>query len=161
MALRLDQELGKIRSAFSIIKDEMNDHLDAINENTSEINAAQDYAHHLEEMILKLGERLDELELRMNDMQGIKKDFSALKTIILEPTEKDIFKLLYEAKGDLFDSKRIARHLGLTEESIKGFIDGMLIKGIPIITKYFDGKVFLVLDSDFCNLQAKESVIKL
>jgi predicted nuclease with TOPRIM domain len=160
MGKDLDSEFGKIRQAFGTIKNEMDDHLNSINENTNELNSVLDYMKHIEEMISKLGERLDGLEMRMNDAQGIRKDFSVLKSIVLDNTEKDIFKLLYESNGNLFDYRRMARHLGLTEEAVKSSAEGMLIKGIPIIKKYFDNKVFLVLDSDFCSLQAKENVIR-
>ncbi len=138
----------------------MNDHLEAINENTAEINANSSYIAQLENMILKLEERIDELNIKLAEITGKKilsaKDFSG---IMLSPKEKEIFLFLYESKGDLVDYDKIAKHLGLTQEHVRKQVSYLTAKGIPIIKKYFDDKVYLVLDPDFRNLQAKENIL--
>jgi len=152
----------RLKDAFNKIKAEMTDHLEAINENTSEINSSLDYIKQLEAMISKLEERLDAAEMKLSRMSGEKtftnEEFS---TVVLNPKEREIFLMLYESKGDLLDYKKIARHLGLTEEIVRRHTAGMIGKGIPIIKKYFDSKVYLVLDADFRNLQAKRNVLNL
>jgi len=151
-----------LRNSFNRLKDEMTDHLDAINENTNEINSNQSYLAHLETMMMKLTERLDDIELKLAEITGEKKytedDF---KNIILTRKEEEIFKVLYENTGDLLNYKKIARSLGLTQELVRKHITSIINKGIPIIKKYFDNNIYLVLDSDFRNLQAKKNIVKI
>ncbi|MBN2367462.1 hypothetical protein JXC34_00460 [Candidatus Woesearchaeota archaeon] len=150
----------QLKQAFDKIKAEMTDHLEAINENTDEISSNHDYILLLEKMIHKLNERIDELEMKLSDMSGQKKA-DDLKDIILKPKEQEIFLLLYSRTGDLLDYKEISRITGLTEELVRKYISGIIDKGIPIVKKYFDNKVYLILDADFRNLQAKNNVVRM
>jgi len=142
-----------LRVAFKKIKEEMNDHLDAINQNTTEINSNSSYILELENMINKLSERIDELELRLSG----KKHFDH---VLLNPKEYEIFLLLYSRNGDLINYREISRTLGLTEEIVHKQIMNIINKGVPIIKKYFDNNTYLVLDPDFRNIQAKENIVK-
>ena len=149
-----------MRDAFDKIKEEMTDHLQTINENTTEINSSHDYVLHLENMINKLNERLDEVEHKITELSGNKimtaEDF---KGIILKPKEQEIFLILYSRTGDLIDYREISKTLGITEQSAQKHISRMVNKGIPIMKKYFDNNIYLVLDSDFRNLQAKLNIL--
>jgi hypothetical protein len=139
----------------------MNDHLEAINENTAEINSNMDYMVHLEEMIMKLKERLDDMDIMIASIAGDKVNTADdYKNIVLSSKEQEIFYILYSREGDLLDYREVSKSLGLTEQLVIKHISAMISKGIPIIKKYFDDKVYLVLDADFRNLQAKENVIK-
>ena len=151
-----------LREAFDKIKEEMTDHLQTINENTNEINSNHDYVLHLENMINKLNERLDEVEHKISELSG-KKIMTAedFKGIILTPKEQEIFLILYSRTGDLIDYREISKTLGITEQSAQKNISKMISKGIPIIKKYFDNKVYLVLDNDFRNLQAKLNILNI
>jgi chromosome segregation ATPase len=155
----IDKE-KKLKGSFKKIKNEMDDHLTSINENTTEINSLQDYIAELEEKIVKLGERLDETEIRLNEISGKKENHDEFRNIVLNTREEEIFLLLYSRKGDLLDYREISKTLGITEEMTRKNIANMTAKGIPIIKKYFENKTFLILDSDFRNLQAKENIIK-
>ena len=149
-----------LREAFNKIKEEMTDHLQTINENTNEISSNHDYILHLENMINKLNERLDDVELKLNELTG-KKIMTAedFKGVELKPKEQEIFLILYSRTGDLIDYREISKTLGITEQSARKYVSRMINKGIPIIKKYFDNNVFLVLDSDFRNLQAKHNIL--
>jgi DNA-binding MarR family transcriptional regulator len=152
----------RLKRAFQKIKEEMDDHLQAINENTNEISASYDYIQELERMISKLNERLDENEMKLARLTGKKTmDADMFKNIRLNPKEQEIFLLLYEENGDLQDYRKIARRLGLTEEIVIRTVAALCSKGIPIQKKHFDNKIYLVLDAEFRNLQAKEKVLKL
>jgi DNA-binding CsgD family transcriptional regulator len=152
----------ELRDAFNKIKQEMNDHLDSINENTSEISANNNQLIHIEKMIGKLNERLDDFEVRLSELTGEKllraRDFS---NITLSSREKEVFLVLYSRTGDLLGFREISKILGHTEETIRKQIESMINKGIPIVKKYFDNNVYLILDADFRNLQAKENIISL
>ncbi len=149
-------------NSFNKIKSEITDHLESINENTNEINTNSMYLTQLENMIHKLNERIDQVELKLSKLSG-EKIISAeeFKNIILTPKEKEIFVMLYQENGDLLDYKKIARSLGYTEQIVRKHVSSLINKGIPVIKKYFDNKIYLVLDADFRNLQAKQNVLKL
>ena len=150
----------EIRNAFNKVKEEMNEHLDSINANSNEINANHDYILYLEEMVTKLKERLDEVELQLSDFTGKKVMQAAdFKDIVLNAREKEIFLMLYSRTGDLIDYREISKCLGYTESMAQKLVSSMIGKGIPVIKKYFDNNVYLVLDADFRNLQAKENII--
>ena len=111
---------------------------------------------------VKLEERIDELELQLAEVTGKKvmsaEDFS---NITLTPKEKEIFLILYSQSGDLFTLKTLSKALGFTEQMVRRHITNITDKGIPIVRKYFDNTVYLVLDPDFRNLQAKENIVQL
>jgi len=64
----------KIKASFKKIRTEMDDHLDAINENTNELVSVADYIAELEAKIVKLGERLDEAEMKISDLKKNRTD---------------------------------------------------------------------------------------
>ena len=154
----------KIKASFKKIRTEMDDHLDAINENTNELVSVADYIAELEAKIVKLGERLDEAEMKISDLKKNRtddiKEEKHFQNIILSAREEEIFLLLYSRNGNLLDYREISKSIGITEEMARKYVSGIIGKGIPIIKKYFENKTFLVLDSDFRNLQAKENIIK-
>jgi DNA-binding CsgD family transcriptional regulator len=151
----------EIKKAFSKIKNELTDHLEAINGNTQEINSNYSYMQELEKMITKLGERIDAIELKIETISGKEKKHMNYKHIKLSAREQEVFLMLYEEKGELLDYVKIARSLGLTGEIVRKIVAGIINKGIPIIKKEFDSKIYLMLDADFRNRQAKENLIKL
>ncbi|MFH0874464.1 MAG: hypothetical protein V1859_00875 [archaeon] len=109
----------------------------------------------------KLNEKLDEVIMFMSTIQGKTVNREAFKNICLNSREQEIFLLLYARNGDLIDSKEIARQLGLTQEKVEQYLSDMLVRGIPFVKKYIEGKVYYVLDYEFRNLQAKENLIKI
>jgi DNA-binding MarR family transcriptional regulator len=153
-----DQQL---KAAFAKIKEEMEEHLIAINENTDEINTTAARNEELHLKIEKLSERMDELQMMIIQLKGdtiTKKDFSR---IVLSTKEQEVFTLIYAKNGGLIEYKQIARALGYTELDIEKIINSMIIKGIPVIKRYVEEKVYVTLDSEFRNLQAKENLIKI
>jgi len=54
---------SQLHDAFSQIKDEFEDHLTAINENTNEIQANYELVCNIDQKLNKLTERLDKFEL--------------------------------------------------------------------------------------------------
>jgi DNA-binding CsgD family transcriptional regulator len=159
---KTEKDLVKnLKNSFTKIKEEFNDHLDAINENTNEISANYEYILQIENKIEKLNEKLDEVCMFISQFQGKSLNKELFKDIDLTSREQEIFLLLYARNGDLIDAKEMAKLLGLTEEKIKTYISNLSLKGIPIIKKYLDGIIYYILDYDFRNLQAKENIIKI
>jgi len=140
-----------IRKAFRTVKNELDDHLDAINQSTAEIQANQGLLAELEAKIDKLAERLDELELIMNPTRagaiGVK----------LTPREQEVFMTIYLSKG--LTALELARRLGFTEEMVNLYIFNLMSKGVPVRRELVDDLVVFSLDSEFKDAQAKRNVL--
>lgn len=142
--------------AFNKVKSELNDHLDTINQNTSEINSMQQYIVELESKIEKLSERIDTLMSENSFEQNY--EFNEMLSL----REQEVFIALYTA-----DTKKsaiqIAQYLGLTDELIHNYIYKIISKGIPIQKKFSDdsGELHYVLDPHFKDLQARKNLVEI
>lgn len=144
---------AKFRSKFSKIRADLEEHLSAINENSSEIQSLFDYLQELDHKIEKVSTRLDQIQLDQttNRQNNIKP---------LNSFEKQIFLTLYTEEVALTFrdlSVRINAPLDLVQEGISHLIK----KGVPIIRSHFNNQMFLQLDQDFKERQAKENLINL
>ena len=143
-----------IRSAFKAVKQEMDDHLSAINENTEEM---QDHLIHLEELeqkFEKLQEKIDEIHVMLS---RITRDGE----YSLSDSEKKVFMVLYSVEQTPLSYADISMRTGLTELAVKAHIFSMINKGIPILERQIDAQSFFRLDKTFKDLQAKENVLNI
>ena len=141
------------KAAFSSIKREFNDHLEAINQNTSEIQSIYDFLSELDGKIEKMNERLDELQMYVNpDMSHEQFD------VELTLREQEVFVVLY-AENEAVKAQDVARRLGFTDEMVNRYIYNLISKGIPILKKYDDDEMYVSLDERFKQLQARKSVL--
>ncbi len=152
---QLDSLKQGLRHAFGEIKNEFNEHLESINQNTSEIQAVYDYVADVEHKIDKLSERLDELQMALNPNMS----HDQFK-VDLTHREQETFMVLY-AEQDVLNAEDIARRLGFTEEMVNRYVFNLISKGIPIIREYKDDSVTLKLDHRFKDLQARKNVLKI
>lgn len=141
------------------MREELDDHRAAINENTNELQANHEYIGSVEEKLDKLHARIEELFLLI---QGK----SAETTVQIQPLtkrEQEVFQALYiVGEGIPFVSyKQLGRKLGASEAVVSGFVTNLIEKGVPILKKYDDGHAFVQLEQKFRQKQAKEVVIGL
>jgi len=144
-----------IKLSFNKIKDELDVHLDSINQNTSEIQNIYDYLQDLDSKIEKLNERIDEL----NMFVGPKMTEEQLSADLTH-REQEVFVVLY-AQEDKITAKDIARKLGFSDEMVNRYIYNLITKGIPVLKQYEGDTVQLYLDLKFKNLQAKKNILKI
>ena len=151
------EELGNmqksIKASFEAVKSELDNHLDSINQNTTELSSVFEYLSEIDEKIEKLSQRLDELQLFINPEM----DPDKLK-VKLTLREQEVFMVLYAVQKQV-TLKDIARRLGLTEEMANNYIFNLISKGIPILKQFKEGKMFLYLDLKFKDLQARKNVL--
>jgi len=151
-----------LRASFAKVKEELDVHLDSINENTNEINANFEHVARLEDKIDKLNERIDELSMIFSSLIGEKPKEESIKfeNIKLTLREQEVFLALYTSQNELtyYD---IARKLGLTPDLVERYVKIMLEKGIPIARKITENKVFLTVDDEFKSIQAKQNVLRI
>lgn len=149
----------RLRDAFSKIKAELNDHLEAINENTDEINASSHDLADLNEKVEKLSERIDRIEMAIECLQGRVPQPEG--PIILTGREMEVFQMLYSRSGDIMSYKEISRNLGLSEEGTRTMINGLASKGVRISSVILEGMPCVSLDPAFREIQAKKNIVHL
>jgi len=152
------EKLAK-KAEESNLKDELDEHLTSINQNTNEIQTNYEYLCELDSKIEKLKERIDEVSMFL----GLSRSKQHYKISPLTKNEKEVFLVLY-TKGeekDYLTYKEIARSIALSKELVMNYITNLIEKGIPIIKKYADNKVYIKLDPNFKSLQAKENLVKI
>jgi len=155
----LSNELKSVNAgvsmAFSKVKEELSEHLDTINQNTSEFESVHQRITTLEVMFEKLVERVDELTMKSHPETFSEKDFD----LSLSLREQEMFVILYTSTNEL-SAIQIAKYLGLTEELVHTYIYKLISKGIPVIKRFIDENVLKYsLDKVFKDLQARKNLI--
>ncbi|MFH1439106.1 MAG: helix-turn-helix domain-containing protein [Candidatus Woesearchaeota archaeon] len=153
---RLKEIESSLKDTFRVVKDELDDHRESINQNTNEIQGNYEYLCKLDSKIGKLAERIDELSMFIRQLQGQQKK----KFVVSQLTrkEQEVFLVIYMNEG--ITIKDIGRRLGLTEEIAVCYVNNLTTKGVPLIKKRIGTmtEVF-ALDEDFKALQTKENIV--
>jgi len=143
-----------IRGEFHNVRNALEEHLSAINENTSEIQTMFDYLQELDLKIEKLSSRLDHLQLS----QGCNLDKPEVES--LNHTERKVFLTLYTEEQPLSFSE-IGQRAELPNSLIPECISSISSKGIPLCRTFCNGQLFVNIDKNFKDVQAKEGLINL
>ncbi len=143
-----------VRLAFSRVKEEMALHLDAINQNTNEVQACYEYLAELDAKLDKLAERLDEIQFL------VAPEASYEREIALTHREQEVFMVLY-AVEDPITALEVAKRLGLTVEMVDRYLVSISAKGVPVLKTFVNGKVYHALDLKFKDLQARKNLLKI
>ncbi len=136
---------------FKAIKEEFDDHLDAINRNTNEIQGNYEFLCELEKKLDKISERLDFIDTKLFGNSDIKK-------IHLTPKEQEVFLILYSNDSGV-SIEELARKLAYTYDLVEDTVDNIVLKGIPVLKQIYNGSIKLHLDLKFKDLQTRENVV--
>lgn len=154
----------RIRTEIQKMRDELEEHLQAINENTNEIAANYEYICEVENKLDILSARIDEIQMYL---QYYSNDFIAKKTSFevrrLSRMEQRVFLVIYtleEEKGSV-TYEDIAKRLKISEQLAGSYVTSLIEKGVPILKRYLNSKPYLRLDPEFKTLQAKENILQL
>jgi hypothetical protein len=159
---KLSQVQKQLKSAFSKVKEEFADHLDAINENTNEIQANYEYLCEIDSKIDKLAERIDEISMLVQEKNSPLPSHNRMYSVLpLTSREQEVFLALYtlEEEKSQVSYLDIGRRLALTELLVRSYITNLIEKGVPIIKKYMNNSVYLNIDKTFKHIQAKENLL--
>ncbi|MBT6774962.1 hypothetical protein HOA91_06370 [Candidatus Woesearchaeota archaeon] len=143
-----------IRGEFHNVRNALEEHLSAINENTSEIQTMFDYLQELDLKIEKLSSRIDHLQLS----QGCNLDKPEVES--LNHTERKVFLTLYTEEQPL-SFQEIGNRSQLPNSLIPECISSISAKGIPLCRTFCNGQLFINIDKNFKEMQAKEGLINL
>ena len=148
-----------LRTEFVEIRNEFDEHLQAINENTNEISASYGNLCELEEKLDRLAARVDQIQMYMESGSISRSNFEVKK---LNRKEQEVFLVIYtleEAQGNV-TYENIAKRLGISIELAGNYVTALIEKGVPIIKRYINSKPYLKLDPDFKTLQTKENILQ-
>jgi len=151
----------EMKQVVSSIKEELDDHLTAVNENSTEIQANFEYLQELNNKIEKLKDRIDEIYSIVKPSESENKPVFAFKK--LNNREKEIFAVIYTLTEThaYVTYDQLAKKTTLSSELVASYVANMVAKGIPITKKYFQKVVYISLDNQFRQLQAKENLVGL
>lgn len=145
------------------VKEELEEHLDTINNNTNEIQSNYNYLCDIDAKIDKLNQRIDKIQLLLRNLSK-KKEFIVENPNFSHPLtvpERELFLVLYTTENTTLSYREIAERLGFMESIARELVFSLIERGIPIIKEYKHGKVFVKLDKGFKELQAKENILKI
>jgi hypothetical protein len=145
---------GKSNDIKKKLQEELDDHLAAINENSSEIAQNGDHLVEMEEKFEKLKEKVDEIHFMLSKLTQ-NEDYE------LSENEKRVFMVLYSVEQTPLSYTDIAVRTHQTELAVKAYVFSMINKGIPIVEMKMGDQSFFKLAKEFKDLQAKENVLKI
>lgn len=150
-----DLRIPSVEKSILKFKEEVEEHLEAINQNTNEIQALYDYLYELDSKIEKLTERLDEIQMMLSP--SCSRDINDIK---LTTNEKDIFLIIYSSENPI-SINDIAKKIGISPELVNSRITAMKLKGIPMLSQIVDGEEFVSLELRFKDLQSRNNILKI
>ena len=137
------------------IREELDDHLESINENTEEI-AIQNSA------VCEIDNRLNKLEEKMDRIHFMFKQLIAKSLISVELSKKEqqVFLILYTHDGFL-GMEGLSPKANLSRSAVEDALVSLMDKGIPIEREIIDKDVYFRLNQDFRLRQAKDSIVRI
>ncbi len=144
----------EVVSPLADVREELNDHLCSINENTDEIQSLYCYIGEVDKKMDAIMQRLQRVEMFLMG-ENIKEDIKPLNT-----DEKQVFLSLYTESAPLtYDD--IALKNDIDPSFVKNILTQLVKKGIPITKTFYKEKCFVRLDKMFKERQAKENIVNL
>lgn len=150
---------NSLKKAVEELKEQVEDHLLSINQNTNEIQSNYAYSLKIDPKLNKLAERIEEISM----LNGLNKHQKIPEMPKLTIVEKEIFLTLYTQceEKEYTTYKKIAKAINLSETLIMNYITILIEKGIPIIKSYSDDSTKIKLSSYFKTLQTKKNILKI
>lgn len=166
---KLDNINQSLKNSFSGVKKEFEEHLEAINENTNEIQSNY-------ELLLKLESRLDKIENKLSEIDIFIRQFKTQNVYFLEENEKDsfmimplnddekrVFNTIYELEAENINIsyQKLSEVLGVSTSLVREYIISLIEKGVPIMKRYLNHKIFLSLEPKFRESQTKRNLVNI
>lgn len=140
--------------AFASMKEELDEHLLAINENTRDLDQQAAAVSVLEEKFEKLHLRMDAMHMMFRKLI-----MQAKVRVDLSCSEQKVFALLFEF-GKYVPTKFIAEKACFGSEDLEETVTSLCDKGIPIERRVIGDREYLKMDQDFRMIQAREQIVQ-
>jgi hypothetical protein len=144
----------RIRNSFKVIKEEFEDHLDAINENTEELQSQYGSLAELNRKIEKLSERVDQMSSMVKEL------VSERSNIALSPDEQRVFLVLYMQDEGFISFDEVVERTHFNADYCRDMITAMLDKGVKLTREITEGKLYFKLNPYFKARQIRENIVK-
>jgi hypothetical protein len=151
---------GDMQNCVKDMRDELDDHLAAINENTEEIEMNYSYLINMDQRLKLLEKKMDVIMSMLSKITCEKKEEMPLKKIHISQCEQEIFLLFYQAHHAL-DYDFMCRSLRKSEQFVRACVSSLIEKGVPIQKHVINRKIFFDIDSGFKELQAKKGIVNI
>ena len=151
----------ELKLTLKSIKKELNGHLDAINENTSEIQTSYECMNEINDKLEKLTERVEAIEIYLQQYSNFNAVEKCFDIKPLTKTEQHVFLVIYalEDEKGLVSYVDIIKKTGLPSYVVSEYIARLVEKGIPLLKKYVNSIPYIKLNQEFKRLQAKENIL--
>lgn len=152
-------DVGVIQSVLDEMREELEDHRLAINENTTELQSNYACIIEIDQKLNRVIERLEALEWVL---QGkCQQKFVPIKGLV--DKERMLFKVIYRlgVTQPYMSYRDISKTLKLNENVVASLVTSMIEKGVPILKRYEGNLVYLKLDNLFREEQAKKNLVVL
>ncbi len=151
----------KLKEALEGVRTELDEHLEALNENTSEIQTSYECINEINSKVEKIAERIETIEIFLqqhSNFVAVEKSFDIKP---LTQTEKDIFLVIYalEDEKGLVSCEQIRKKTGLASYVVNEYLARLVEKGIPLMKKFINGSPYIRLNPEFKRVQAKENIL--
>jgi len=143
------------------VKKELDDHLEALNGNTSEIQTSFECINEINDKVEKLAERIEGIEIFLQQHSNFTIIEKSFEVRPLTRTEQNVFLVIYalEDEKGLVSCHDISRKTGLTSYIVSEYISRLVDKGIPLMKKYVNNIPYIRLNPEFKRMQAKENIL--
>lgn len=135
-----------VEDLFKEIREELDEHLDALNQNTAEIASTHEYVSELDMKIEKLTERIDALQALLLAQTPASKN-----SLKLNAKEEDVLRALQESTEPL-NSTQIGRLCGLTPDLTAQTLYCLKQKGVKVLAQTVGEDTFYALDGRFSSV---------
>jgi len=144
-----------LKASFTRVKEEFDDHLCAINENTEELGLLHGRLSEFDSKMEKLNTRIDNIHMMFRQIL-------VANTISVDLTneEQKIFVMLCNYTKYICQDDVVIKTF-MSSEDIEECITAMKDKGIVIDRRELEGKVYYRLDPEFKEEQQKTGMIKI
>jgi hypothetical protein len=129
--------------ALKEVREELDEHLDALNQSTSEIASVQEYVSELDMKIEKLTERVDALQALLLAQTPASKN--ALR---LNAKEQDVLRAL-QGNTEPLTSPEIGKLCGLTPDMTAQTLYCLKQKGVHVLAQSMNDQTYYALDVRF------------
>ncbi len=116
---------------LSSIREELDEHLDALNQNTGELSAVYEHVCEIDARLEKLVERVDALQALILSQNSVTQSSRETRQVKLTQKERGVLQALRNSAGPV-TSIQVGKLVGLTSDLAAQTIFVMSQKGVPI-----------------------------
>jgi|TARA_Y100000310_G_scaffold234348_1_gene237273 Fic family protein len=151
----------QFKEALKSIKNELDGHLEALNENTSEIQTSYGCMNEINDKLEKLAERVESIEIFLQQHSHFSSTEKSFDIKPLTKTEQHVFLVIYalEDEKGLVSCTDISRKTALPNYVVSEYLARLVEKGIPLMKKYVNNIAYIRLNPEFKRIQAKENIL--